>query len=103
MEFEEKTSQLEEVTIDKVCRTCLSTSDELAVTLFDVDEEEKTNFLDMITICFGKIVNKEIFTPIFLLIAFFSFRCHHFKPFQQDYAMSVRSSLGSPSNLDPGV
>lgn len=58
MDFEEKTSQLEEVTIDKVCRTCLSTSDELAVTLFDVDEDEKT-FIEMITICFGKIVNRR--------------------------------------------
>lgn len=57
MEIEEK---LEEVTIDKVCRTCLSTSDDLVVTLFDIDEEEKTNFIDMITICYGKIVSYKI-------------------------------------------
>lgn len=104
MEFEEKTSQLEEVTIDKVCRTCLSTSDELAVTLFDVDEEEKTNFLDMITICFGKIVKKENKSlNSMLILPFIPFRCHLFKPSQQDYAMSAKSSSGSLLTLDPGA
>lgn len=57
MEFEEKSLQLEEVSIDKVCRTCLCTNEELPVTLYDIDEEEKTNFLEMLTISFGNIVN----------------------------------------------
>lgn len=61
MEFDDKSSQLEEVSIDKVCRTCLSTSDELTVTLYDEDEQEKINFLEMISISFGKIVNKNYF------------------------------------------
>lgn len=60
MEFDEKSTQLEEVSIDKVCRTCLTTSEELMVTLYDEDEQEKINFLDMISISFGKIVNKKI-------------------------------------------
>lgn len=81
MEFDEKSAQLEEISIDKVCRTCLTTSEELMVSLYDEDEMEKINYLDMITTSFGKIVNiKIIFShgeP--LLISDLFFRCHPYK------------------------
>lgn len=57
MEIIDKFTQLEEISIDKVCRTCLNTSDDPMVTLYDQDEEEKMNFFEMLTECFGKIVN----------------------------------------------
>jgi hypothetical protein len=60
MDFDDKSTQLEEVSIDKVCRTCLITSEELLVTLYDEDEQEKINFLEMLTVTFGKIVNRKI-------------------------------------------
>lgn len=90
MEIYEKSTQLEEVSIDKVCRTCLNTSEELMVTLFDEDEEEKTNFQQMILICFGKIVNIA-WKIKFYCFNSISFRFHHSKIYRQNCVMNVKS------------
>lgn len=54
------TVQLEEISIEKVCRTCLNTSDESMISLYDnYDEEidEKLNFFQLINETFGRIVS----------------------------------------------
>lgn len=51
--------EFDEISIDKVCRTCLtSTSDDLEL-LFNGDEDDKMNFIDILNFTFGKLVNKQ--------------------------------------------
>jgi hypothetical protein len=48
--------KLEEVPIEKVCRTCLSTSEDAMVSLYDEYSPEKLNYIAMLKETFGKIV-----------------------------------------------
>jgi hypothetical protein len=51
------TVQLEEVSIEKVCRTCLNTSgDDTMISLHDICDD-KLNFFELINETFGKIVS----------------------------------------------
>ena len=56
------TVQLEEVSIEKVCRTCLTAGEDTMISLFDTDEElaNKSNFFNLINETFGKIVRNLI-------------------------------------------
>lgn len=59
MEIDQKTIetvQLEELSIDKVCRTCLCTSEDSMISLYEEEMLNKLNFFDMINQTFGKIV-----------------------------------------------
>lgn len=62
MENSKVVAQLEEISIDKVCRTCLNTSDDSMVSLFDCTDDEileKLNFFELINETFGRIVSSK--------------------------------------------
>jgi len=58
------TVQLEEVSIEKVCRTCLNTAgDDTMISIYDICDEElanKLNFFELINETFGRIVRNLI-------------------------------------------
>lgn len=48
-----------ELVVDKVCRTCLSTSSESYVSFYNQDEFENVNLLQIFNQTFNQIVNIE--------------------------------------------
>lgn len=52
--------ETDEVVVDKVCRTCLCTNSESYESLYNQDELENINLLQIFNQTFGKIVNIEI-------------------------------------------
>lgn len=55
------TVQLEEVSIEKVCRTCLNTAgDDTMISIYDEELTNKLNFFEIINETFGKIVRNLI-------------------------------------------
>lgn len=63
MENSKVAVQLEEISIDKVCRTCLNTSSDEMASLFDYSNDElleKLNFVELINETFGRIVSKIV-------------------------------------------
>lgn len=51
--------EFDEVLIDKVCRTCLTTSYDEFESLYVEEDSEKENFLEILNFTFGKLVNKK--------------------------------------------
>lgn len=50
--------EFDEISIDKVCRTCLTTTaDDFEMPLLSGEDGEKVNFIDILNFTFGKMVN----------------------------------------------
>lgn len=88
------TVQLEEVSIEKVCRTCLNTpGDDKMISIYDNSDQEltnKINFFNLINETFGKIVRNLIKINMITYKELSRFRCLLHKIYQIVYVVNVK-------------